>query len=83
MDDNTFALFVLGFGTVLLAVLIWQLLSIARTRMQLDRAPASSEQLERCQDGIQRLDARLTALADDVQVLERRTAQLDPPGRSA
>lgn len=81
MDNNTFALFVLGFGTVLIAVLIWQLLSIARTRMQLDRAPASSEQLERCQDSIQHLDARLTALADDVQTLERRVGQMDPPGR--
>lgn len=82
MDDNTFALFVLGFGTVLVAVVIWQLLSIARARMQLDRAPASSEQLERCQDGIQHLDARLTALADDVQTLEGRVARLDPPGAS-
>lgn len=81
MDNNTFALFVLGFGTVLIAVLIWQLLSIARTRMQLDRAPASTEQLERCQDGLQHLDARLSALADDVQSLERRVAQMDPPGR--
>lgn len=82
MDNNTFALFVLGFGTILVAVLIWQLLSIARTRMQLDRgAPGSTELLERCQDGVQRLDARLGALADDVQALERRVGQLEPPRR--
>jgi cell division protein FtsB len=82
MDNNTFALFVLGFGTVLIALLIWQLLSIARARMQLDRTAVSAEQLERSHEGVQQLDARLSALADDVQAIERRVAQLETTPRS-
>ncbi len=75
MDDNLFAVIVLGFGTVLIAVVIWQLLAIARARMQLDRGPASTYELERCRDDIQQLDARLTALAEDMHEMDQRNTQ--------
>ncbi len=80
MDDSTFALFVLGFGTVLIAIVIWQLLSIARVRMERDHASASVENLEQYRHGIEQLDARLTALADDVRTMERRMTRQDPAG---
>lgn len=80
MDDNTFGLFVLGLGTILVAIVIWQVFTIVRTRMHLkDRHEEG--RTERVQQEQQQLESRLTALADDVEALEGRITKLEPPER--
>lgn len=79
MDNNTFALFVLGLGAMLVAIVIWQILTIARTRMQLTQAKDSRMLTERWQRDHRQLESRLSALADDVQAIEQRLTKLEPP----
>ena len=79
MDNNTFALFVLALGTILIAIVIWQIFTIARTRMQPTQAKDPRQLTERWQREQQQLESRLSALADDVQAIEQRLTKLEPP----
>lgn len=79
MDNNAFALFVLGLATMLIAIVIWQIFTIARTRMQLTQAKHSQQLTERWQREQHQLESRLSDLADDVQAIEQRLTKLEPP----
>lgn len=79
MDSNTFAILVLALATVIVCVIIWQIFGVARVRA---RAAAMANQQERASQLHHRqrqLDQRLTSLADDVNELGRRLAELEPP----
>jgi cell division protein FtsB len=83
VDSNTFALFVLGFGTIIIALVVWQVFAIARDRMSLTRNDDLATETERCHSQLQQLDTRLTALADDVHTIEQRVTELEGPERRA
>lgn len=77
MDDNTFALFVLALGTLLLCVLIWQIFAVARARMQASAVLEQQEQATQLIEHQQQLDQRVTSLAGDVHALARRVSELE------
>lgn len=75
MDSNTFALAFIAVIALPVSVLIWQLFATARTRMQVER----SHQVEGLDGRVGTLDARITALVDDVADLASRLAALEQP----
>jgi hypothetical protein len=77
MDTNTFALIVLGFGTVIVSIIVWQIFVTARARLAGGETHDAKHHSDRITREQARLGARLTALADDVQALERRVDTLD------